>query len=314
MAQYRAYAQTTDSGIVTVTLENESAQFTLAPERGFKLFSAVVKNREIMMVTQDVTEMSAANGVPILFPYPNRTRDCRYSYGGHICAVEKNGEPRYLHGLMFDEHFAYTFGATGESAWCKGVCSITKDAEYFSAYPFPCTLEITYTFSGRSLRLDYKVTNDGDETLPYGFAIHPYFNKFGAPEDIEITVPADLYYEANEMLPTGKLLPAHGELDLRTPHCVAQNFIDHVYHGLDSSKTAVIDYKTQGIRLGLSASDEFVNMVVYTPKNRPGFCLENQTNATDFINLYAAGVDSACMQEIAPGCEKSGYILCSLLD
>ena len=53
-------------------------------------------------------------------------------------------------------------------------------------------------------------------------------------------------------------------------------------------------------------------MVVYTPFNRPGFCLENQTNSTDYINMTNMGVPTANMLEVAPGQEKSGWITCKV--
>ena len=230
--------------------------------------------------------------------------------------------------MMIDEEFSYNYGVTSDSAWCSGVASITPAKEYFDSFPFPCTLKLTYTLSAEGLRLDYKVTNDGEETLPYGFAIHPYFDKMGDPDSITITVPADQLYEAFEMLPTGNLLPVEGDFDLRpaakekkkglfakeeeglafSEHKVSQAFIDHVYTGLDSSKQALIHYEKLGLTLALRASDEFKNMVVYTPANRPGFCLENQTNATDFINLHEQGIETANLLELPAGQTRGGFI------
>lgn len=328
MQNFKAYEQRMDSGAAQVVLEGAGAQLMIAPKSGFKLYSAIFENKQMLMPTQLPLEGSASSGVPILFPFPNRTRDCKYTYKGVTHEVKKNGEPRYLHGMMIDEEFSYNYGVTSDSAWCSGVASITPAKEYFDSFPFPCTLKLTYTLSAEGLRLDYKVTNDGEETLPYGFAIHPYFDKMGDPDSITITVPADQLYEAFEMLPTGNLLPVEGDFDLRpaakekkkglfakeeegltfSEHKVSQAFIDHVYTGLDSSKQALIHYEKLGLTLALRASDEFKNMVVYTPANRPGFCLENQTNATDFINLHEQGIETANMLELPAGQTRGGYI------
>ena len=335
MQNFKAYEQGL-RGAAVVVLESKNAQVQIAPKNGFKLFSAIFQNRQMMMPTMTPFEESAANGVPILFPFPNRTRDCRYTYGGHECEIiAKNGEKRFLHGLMVDEEFSYNYGVTADGAWCTGVCSITPETSYFASYPFPCTLRLTYTLTEDNLRLEYKVTNDGNETLPYGFAIHPYFNKFDDPEAITITVPVDEYYEAsNDRMPTGKLLPTEGDMDLRpvkenkgllsaivsrddklvySKHTVASYFLDHVYHGLDSTKRALIHYENLGLTLALHASDEFKNMVVFTPPMLPGFCLENQTNATDYINLNNQGFESACIQELPAGQTRGGYIEVSVI-
>lgn len=334
MQNFNAYEQRMDSGAVQIVLEGQGVQLQIAPKSGFKLFSAVYNNRQMLMPTDSPLQGSAANGVPILFPFPNRTRDCHYTYNGHECDVAKNGEPRYLHGMMIDEEFSYNYGVTADSAWCSGVASITPDREYFASYPFPCSLKLTYTLTAQGLRLDYKVTNDGNETLPYGFAIHPYFDKMGDPESITLTLPCDQYYEASEALPTGKLLDLPPHMDLRpaskekrkglfakeddkalsfSAHKVSDYFLDHVYTGLDSTKTALIHYEKLGYSLVLRASDEFKNMVVYTPLNRPGFCLENQTNATDFINLHAQGIPTANILELPAGQTRGGYIELSVV-
>ena len=325
MKNYKAYEQKVREGAV-VTLESENASVQIAPVSGFKVFSVIYKNRQMLMPTASPFEGSAANGIPVLFPFPNRTKDARYSFGGHDCVIAKNGEERFIHGLMIDEPFAYSYGVTENSAWCTGVASITPDKEYFASYPFPCTLRLTYTLSEGKLRLDYKVTNDGMETLPYGLAIHPYFNKFESGEDVTITVPVDSYYEAEKCFPSGNLLPAEGDFDLRpvdekkglsgllskdfaySKHTVASYFLDTVYHGLSEKKQALVHYEKLGLTLALRASDEFKNMVVFTPPMLPGFCLENQTNATDYINLYNAGCPDACMNTVGVGQTKGGYI------
>ena len=312
MQNFKAYEQVMDSQAIQVTLESANCQVMIAPKSGFKLYSAIYAGKQIMMPTETPLEPSAANGVPILFPFPNRTRNCHYSYNGHECDVKLNGEPHYLHGMAMVEEFTYTYGITADSAWCSGEMHITPETEYFASYPFPCTLKLTYTLTNEELRLDYKVINDGEETLPYGFAIHPYFDKMGDPDSVTITVPADKYYEAEMCMPTGKLLDAVDGMDLSKPKKITDFFFDHVYYGLDSSKTADICYEKLGLTLSLCASDEFKHMVVYTPFNRPGFCLENQTNSTDYINMTNMGVPTANMLEVAPGQEKSGWITCKV--
>ena len=307
MNAYRAYEQTLDGGLKQVCLANADCQLAILPAAGFNLYSAIYKNRQLLMPTVNIANPMSAAGVPILFPMPNRTRDCQYTFGGHSCQIKKNGQPRVLHGLFMDEPFNYSFGADETSAWCKGWASISSDKEYFDSYPFPCTLTLVYTLTSDGLKLTYTVQNEGGETLPYGFAIHPYFDKMGQPDKIRIKVPAPSYYEAEMCMPTGKLLPAQNETDISEFKAVADLNLDHVFSGM-SGKKACIAYDELGFGLELSASKEFVNMVVYTPQNRPGFCLENQTNATDFLNLYAKGIDTAFMNTVEPGQTASGWI------
>ncbi|MDR2514535.1 MAG: aldose 1-epimerase [Christensenellaceae bacterium] len=308
MFAFQAFEQKVGRNDVEICLLGPSSQFQIAPGHGFKLFSAVFKGREFIMPTRDVLAHGAGSGVPILFPFPNRTKDCNYSFGGHDCTIMVGGETVFLHGIVGGESYEYSYGADENSAWCKGILTIDSGKEYFASYPFPCTLTLTYTLSAEGLRLEYEVKNDGAEALPYGFAIHPYFNKFGSPEDVTLTVPVDEIYESEKQMPTGKLLPVEGMFDLRQPSPLSELAIDHVYHGLNSQKEAVISYKKLGMNLGLRASDEFVNMVVFTPSMISGFCLENQTNATDYLNLYAQGNENSQIQIVGPGEKRGGWI------
>lgn len=45
-----------------------------------------------------------------------------------------------------------------------------------------------------------------------------------------------------------------------------------------------IEYKTLGIKVVLKASEEFSNIVLYTPRGKEYFCIENQTCSTDAKN------------------------------
>ena len=155
MNAYRAYEQTLDGGLKQVCLANADCQLAILPAAGFNLYSAIYKNRQLLMPTVNIANPMSAAGVPILFPMPNRTRDCQYTFGGHSCQIKKNGQPRFLHGLFMDEPFNYSFGADETSAWCKGWASISSDKEYFDSYPFPCTLTLVYTLTSDGLKLTY---------------------------------------------------------------------------------------------------------------------------------------------------------------
>ena len=64
-------------------------------------------------------------------------------------------------------------------------------------------------------------------------------------------------------------------------------FLDTVYRGLTADMESRIQY--EDIVVHITASDCFRNAVVYTPHDRPGFCIEPQTCATNFINMHARG-------------------------
>jgi len=85
--------------------------------------------------------------------------------------------------------------------------------------------------------------------------------------------------------------------------------LDDVYWKLNSKQKAIIEYRTLGRKMELVASDDFSYMVVFTPRDRPCFCLENQTCSTDAHNLYAAGLkEISGLILLPPGDVHEGWI------
>ena len=70
--------------------------------------------------------------------------------------------------------------------------------------------------------------------------------------------------------------------------------------GMTADMESKIRY--EDIVVHIRASDCFRNAVVYTPHDRPGFCIEPQTCATNFINMHAQGlVDESGLMVLPAG-------------
>ena len=117
--------------------------------------------------------------------------------------------------------------------------------------------------------------------------------------------------DAVKELPTGKLLDLAGQADLdaRQPRSLEGFLRDDVYYGMTPDKPAQIDFRDKRLKLTLSASEDFTHLVVYTPKDQPWFCVENQTCSTDAHNLYARGFKKEShLQIVEPGKTGSGWV------
>ena len=60
MQNFKAYEQRMDSGAVQVALEGAGAQIFIAPGSGFKLYSAIYENRQMLMPTDEPLQMRRA--------------------------------------------------------------------------------------------------------------------------------------------------------------------------------------------------------------------------------------------------------------
>ena len=181
-------------------------------------------------------------------------------------------------------------GADEEKAYCSASIELSPEDDWHSGYPFACRLNVTYTLTEKGVHMDASVENLGEADMPFGFALHPYFTKRGDGNTSFIRVPAQRYYETDgELIPTGTLLPAEGKMVIHDDfHSVESLDLDTVYRGLTQDHLSQV--KWADMQLTIAASDCFRNAVVFTPKNRPGFCIEPQTCATNFLNLHAQGL------------------------
>lgn len=156
------------------------------------------------------------------------------------------------------------------------------------------------------MKLSIKVENVGDGPLPFGLGTHPYFQVPLGGEDsaaCRITVPVRECWELQDMLPTGKLIPAAAAGLPAEGVLFGTAKFDHVFTGLESQQgkaTATIADPGSGRTLRLTFDDTFRECVVYTPHHREAFCIEPYTCVPDAYALEASGHDTG-LRILAPG-------------
>ena len=289
----------------------------IAPALGSNWYRWRAGEHELIYCEPGEVRQRGHTGNFVLWPFPNRVRDRQYSYRGqhYSFASVKRVQGILVHGLVCDLPWSYT-PPTADQHCASVTTFIEMNAShpYYEAYPFASRLALTYTLTSAGMSVAYSVQNQGAQTLPYGFALHPYFHLPTGPERTLVTLPAAQVMEADsELLPTGRLLDVHSTMyamfDLSQPRPISQLRFDHVYTSLPTPREALIEHLDLKLRLRIAASDDFTHAVIYTPTGKPFFCLENQTCSTDAINLAQRAMqDIAHLLEVQPGEEASGSI------
>ena len=286
-----------------VTLSGAGHVVRILPVNGFNLFDWTFEGKSIMMDPPDINMFGTKYGIPLLFPMPNRVKDSVYRWQGKDYLLQKRGVKIARHGLVCDEPFTVTaLEADEEMAYCTAEITIEPGDALYEGYPFACRLSVTYTLNANGVRMDARIENRGEELMPFGFAVHPYFTKRGDANRCFIKVPVKRYYETDEnLIPTGRLLPAgEGTTIWDDFHSVESLDLDTVFRGMREDEPAQVKY--EDMLLSIRASDCFRNAVVFTPKNKTGFCIEPQTCATNYINLHAQGLaDESGLLTLAAG-------------
>ncbi|MHB0857150.1 MAG: aldose epimerase family protein [Anaerolineae bacterium] len=292
------------------------ARFT--PEVGSNLIGLAVGDTEYLADVAHDQEQPRILGTPILYPSPNRVRNATFTFDDRVYTFVPNNGPHLLHGLVreipweCDEPVVQDdrITVTTRIAFAPG-------SEHFDRFPIRSLLELTYILTPGRLRYEFSVHNEDQALrLPFGLAIHPYFRVIGERAQVDLTVPAQKWMEAVGLLPTGTLVDmAQAPADLRQPTSLEGLDLDDVYWGLDSSRPQVIRYHSLGKRVTLTADDFYTHCVVYTPADKPFFCVENQSCSTDAHNLHAHGLQrEAHLAILEPGQSHTSWIEIAVSD
>lgn len=305
------------SGQPVVVLERggtEPMTAKIAPHAGANLFSLVYQGKELLFCpeTDKLAEFTGrSSGTPVLYPTPNRVAGGKFTFEGRTFDFGLNDGDRFLHALVRDVAWEYGVPHASENS-ASVTCWIdfAPGTGLYEKFDFDHRLSLLYELDDKGLKISYKVENRDSRQLPYGIALHPYFNFLGARESAILCVPAQWHMEAVNLMPTGKLEKLDGApYDIRQPTPVPNLVLDDVYFGMRSENPAWIEYRQAGIRLELAASKEFTHMVVYIQPQNPFFCVENQTCSTDAHNLYARGlVEESNLLIVPAGGVKEGWV------
>ena len=162
-------------------------------------------------------------GVPILFPFPNRIRDGRFTWEGktYQLPLEDSTKKNAIHGFACRKPWRVIGSGADESgAWIAGEFQGSVDApESLAQWPTDYGIRVMYRLTKDRLQIAAGVWNPGKVALPFGLGYHPYFSVPLMPgtceTDHKIEAPARSRWELSENLPTGKRGPADAAHDLR---------------------------------------------------------------------------------------------------
>jgi len=302
-----------ETGWTIYDLRQGQTRLSVVPAAGCNAFSWQVRDVEYLRVPEKLSQLPGVGfGNPLLYPTPNRIRGAKFSFAGRDYQFPSNGGGNFIHGLVHSVPWdVQATSADGDSASLVCRLDFEPGSERFQLFPWRHTLRMTVTLREASVRWTYEVDNpQGSEPLPFGFAFHPYFVYQGARAQTYLQVPATHWMESDRQLPSGKLVPLDNHpLDARQFHSLANFVLDDVFYGMKTEVPTRVEFRDKQRELVLRASPEFTHLVVYTPENRPFFCIENQTCSTDAHNLHAHGLESAAHLQICPAGQKmSGWV------
>ena len=290
------------------------------PSHGFNCLRWSVKQGDLLFQSPEweTNPVPTRSGVPILFPFPNRLRQGVFTWNGrtlHLPTTEASGghaihgsAPRYPWRVV--GQYADEAGGT-----LVGEFRPSVDApEVLEDWPCDYTLRVTISLRQDSLELVFVATNEGEESMPAGFGLHPYFALPGVPsvDDFRLTVPADCIWELREGLPTGRRVEPSDEFDFALGNKVGSTQLDTLYtelghvEGIDDDDLLTrAKISGPGGSILVRTSREFREIMLFTPPHRKALAVEPYTCATDAVHLAQAEIDAG-LAIVEPGETFSG--------
>ncbi len=292
--KYSVVSERRDGVEIYVLRQGDVARVEIAPAWGNNCYLFHWKGAPILeeVPFEVLAKKPTSYGIPILFPYPNRIRDGRFSFQGKQYTLDP---PR--HGFVRDKPWKATgSGASdGDGAWLTCLFDSRDYPEKILAqYPFAFTIEVTYRLENDALVMETRASNRGSTDMPMGLGTHAYFTR---PDHGTVTVPAHKRWMLKETLPTGERVPVEPEYDLRKPADVTKLVLDDIYGDVqaDSDGRVRCDLVDEDRKVTTTVeffAEEFPEVVVYTaPPPRMAMCIEPYTCTTDAFNLAGKGVD-----------------------
>jgi aldose 1-epimerase len=281
----------------------------ILPSYGFNLFDLRLplagEVRPVLVAAADFSEHPshpARSGTPILFPFPNRIRDARFTFQGRSFRLPATNGPNAIHGFAMNAAWdVVEHKATSDQAFLVGRYQISKQSpDARSLWPADAVLQVRYSLAGHRLAMTVTISNPTADDLPYGFGIHPYFRlpftPGGDPEKTRVILPASKYWLLKDFLPTGEVLPVDPRLDFRAGQPIKGLKLDDVLTGLEfpggRGVARLVDQDKQA-EFHLTFDQGFRELVVFTPSNQPDVvAVEPYTQTTDAINLQPQGIDA----------------------
>jgi aldose 1-epimerase len=249
----------------------------------------------------------SSSGIPLLFPFPGRIGGAKYRFEGREYHLEPGDAfGNAIHGFVLNRPWRVV---EQQAARVVGEFQASvDDPAILERWPADFRIRVAYEVRGPELVSEIRYENSGDGTLPCGFATHAYFRlplvEGGSVADTVVTVPAEAFWELEQMNPTGRILPAPDAQHLVNGLRLGDHQFDTVFTKLRTDadgqvRTRLAD-PTTGRALTQSFDSAFTQCVVYTPPHREAICIEPYTCVPDAIRLAAEGHETG-LQILEPG-------------
>lgn len=234
-----------------------------------------------------------------LFPFSNRIAKGVFSFDGrkHQLALNFDNSPHAIHGNSWQAPWQV---ASHDKAKAELVFAYKPQGKT-GEWPFAYTARQIFTLSDKGLGATLIMTNDGPQTMPCGFGLHPYFPM---TKTARLTVDVKGMWESDESLIPFRNVPVAPPLDFAKGPVLSQLECDNCFTGWDHRAT--IEWPEHRTRLTITADKLFGHTVIYVPPHHEFFAFEPVSNSNNGFNQLAEGRQDTGVIALAPKASVTG--------
>jgi aldose 1-epimerase len=307
--------------IVSITDPATGAEAKILVSLGFNCFSwrpgLDDGPREMLWSHPDFAsgnERPSGSGIPLLFPFPGRIGQAKYTFGGREYQLEPGDAfGNAIHGFVHSRPWRVV-DERPERVVGEFQASV-DDASILDHWPSDFRIRVSYEVRGHELISDIRFENTGDGPLPCGFGTHSYFRlplaDGAVPEETLVYAPVSKIWELQDMLATGRILPVPAGMELDRGGPLAGRQFDTSYTVLTPDADGLVHTWLREPKSGRTLTQlfdtSFTQCIVYTPPHSEAICLEPYTCLPDSFRLTAQGHETG-LRVLEPGEEYATTI------
>jgi aldose 1-epimerase len=269
---------TIDLGEV-IELHAGDATVRIYPDHGGRLGHITVRGEELLRGPdmENGAELGWGYwGCYALLPWSNRIPAGQFRFEGRDLAVPVSwSDGSAIHGLTADVPWRVE---------ARDDATVVEEIDVDTG-PFRVRGRQRFEMTATHLDLRLEVMNAGDDRVPVGLGIHPWFMAG------QVSVPASETWPGDTPLPTGPARAVEPAEDLRSLRIPPP--MDRCFTGLTATSATVPG-------LTISWSDEVTQVIVYS-ESEGYVCVEPVTMANDGFGLLDRGIDGHGVVALDPG-------------
>jgi aldose 1-epimerase len=270
------------------TLENENGDaIVMVPQYGACLLDLRFGGVSVLdgyKTSEELVENAWSKNI-VLFPYPNRLRDGRYTHGGKTYQFDINNKDSQnaIHGFGKDAPMVVkTVKITDDEAMI--LCTWQHDGSH-PAYPFRFKVGIKMILRGGEFEMKMAFHNDDNQLIPVGLGWHPYFIMSENVSDTHLQMPESQQIVIDDrMLPTGEKIP-FSSFDTLTK--IGNTSLDNGFFITEKGDKASVILSSERGRLHYwqeIGAGKWNFLQVFTPPHRKSIAIEPMTCNIDAFN------------------------------